>query len=64
MEVGEIVVDILQFLAPVGVFVYFVEIKPTTATFGKLSGQLINAMGIEPDIVHTSIQHRLIEFVA
>ncbi len=64
MEVGEVVIDVFQFLTPIGVFMYLIEIKPTYATFCKLCSQFINTMCIEPDIVRAGIQQHLIEFVA
>lgn len=64
MEVGEVVIDVFQFLTPIGVFMYLIEIKPTYATFCKLCSQFINTMCIEPDFVRAGIQQRLIEFVA
>ncbi len=66
MEVGEVVIDVFQFLTPIGVFMYLIEIKPTYATFCKLCSQFINTIYY----VHRTRYcprwhtHRLIEFVA
>lgn len=63
MQVGQVVIDILQFLTPIGIFVYLIKEQVTPATLSKVCGQLVDAVGVEPDVIHTGVEYGVVHLV-
>ena len=63
MEFRQVIVDVLQLLAPVRVLVHLVKKQIEPAFLRKLGGQFIDAMRVEPNVVRTGIKYRSVQLV-